>query len=205
MVELVPGERMVAIKHLSLAEEHLHDHFARDHEVAPDAGGGWWVPGGGAGSGGGDVVGDGTSATRIACGGSLPVMPGSLVIEGMAQTAGILVGHAGGFREKVVLAKISRAEILLDAMPGQTLRYTAVADRLDRAAASVKGTVELLSMGSDGSVRVEPAGAIDLIFSHLDQNMGGHVFPEHNFVFGETFRTLLELSGVVAGDGFGGS
>ena len=37
-----------------------------------------------------------------------PVMPASLIIEGLAQTGGILVGEAGGFVEKVVLAKIPR-------------------------------------------------------------------------------------------------
>ena len=38
----------------------------------------------------------------------IPVMPASLIIEGLAQTGGILVGEAGGFAEKVVLAKIPR-------------------------------------------------------------------------------------------------
>ena len=32
IVELVPRERMVAIKNISLAEEHLHDHFSADAE-----------------------------------------------------------------------------------------------------------------------------------------------------------------------------
>jgi len=35
-----------------------------------------------------------------------------LIIEGLAQTGGILVGEAGGFAEKVVLAKIPRADFL---------------------------------------------------------------------------------------------
>ena len=35
-----------------------------------------------------------------------PVMPGSLLLEGLAQTGGILVGEANDFREKVVLAKV---------------------------------------------------------------------------------------------------
>jgi 3-hydroxyacyl-[acyl-carrier-protein] dehydratase len=38
-----------------------------------------------------------------------PVVPHSLIVEGMAQTAGILVGQARAFREKVILAKIGRA------------------------------------------------------------------------------------------------
>ncbi len=40
-----------------------------------------------------------------------PVMPASLIIEGLAQTGGILVGEAGGFAEKVVLAKIPRRRV----------------------------------------------------------------------------------------------
>ena len=32
IVELVPRQRLVAIKHISLAEDHLHDHFAADPE-----------------------------------------------------------------------------------------------------------------------------------------------------------------------------
>ena len=36
-----------------------------------------------------------------------PVMPAPLILEGLAQTGGILVGEANKFDEKVVLAKMS--------------------------------------------------------------------------------------------------
>ena len=39
-----------------------------------------------------------------------PVMPACLLIEGMAQTAGILVGESRSFAENVILAKIRKAE-----------------------------------------------------------------------------------------------
>ena len=39
-----------------------------------------------------------------------PVMPAALMIEGLAQTGGLLVGHANDFQEKVVLAKIPEGE-----------------------------------------------------------------------------------------------
>lgn len=165
IVELVPRERMVAIKNISLAEEHLHDHFAADPSRGLSA---------------------------------LPVMPFSLIIEGMAQTAGVLVGHANDFREKVVLAKVSRAEIAFDPVPGQTLRYTATIDRLDNTGAATVGVIEVIDH-ADG--RTEQIGAIDLMFSHLDRNMAGLPFPEHNFVFGEAFKTLIRSSGfAVPGD-----
>lgn len=166
IVELRPRERMVAIKNVSMAEEHLHDHFAAE-------------PGRGLAG--------------------LPVMPASLILEGMAQTAGVLVGHAEDFREKVVLAKISRAELMRDATPGCTLRYTATIERLDPLGAGTRGTVELLDYARpDEGFR--PIGSIDLMFSHLDQNMAGVEFPAHNFVFGEGFRTLLRTSGIAIPD-----
>jgi 3-hydroxyacyl-[acyl-carrier-protein] dehydratase len=167
VIELVPRTRLVAVKNVSLAEEHLHDHFAHDEKLGP----------------------------------ALPVMPATLMIEGMAQSAGILVGHAEGFRHKVVLAKINRMEVTREAGPGMTLRYTANVERIDEAGAATKGTIELLdhARAEAGYVQI---GAIDMMFSHLDNSMGGAgnaagvAFPEHNFVFGEQFKTLLRCSGI---------
>ena len=158
VVELETARRLVAIKNVSLAEEHLHDHFAA----------------------GGDAP-------------ALPVMPASLIIEGMAQSAGILVGHAEGFREKVILAKVSRAEVSCEAPPGVTVRHTATVERMDEAGASTNGVVEFVDPATGHS---EEVGRIDLMFAHIDHNRAGVVFPEHNFVFGEQFKTLLRTSGV---------
>ena len=57
------------------------------------------------------------------------VMPNSLIIEGMAQTGGLLVGEKNQFSESVVLAKVSKGIFLDVVVPGDSLRYTAtVAD-----------------------------------------------------------------------------
>lgn len=149
---LEPRRRLIAIKNISMAEEHIHDTFP-----------------------------------------SAPVLPASLIIEGMAQTAGILVGHANGFKEKVILAKVSKAELTEDAPPGYTLRYTATIQQMDALGASTVGVVELLDPAT-GEAR--PIGSIDLMFSHIDNNMAGAEFPTHNFVFGDMFKMLLEMSGV---------
>ena len=53
---------------------------------------------------------------------AFPIVPHSLIIEGMAQTGGILVGHARDFSEKVILAKIGRATFHRLSRPGDTLR-----------------------------------------------------------------------------------
>jgi hypothetical protein len=66
---------------------------------------------------------------------------------------------------------------------------------MDAMGAATEGLVEVLDHGRPGA-GWEKIGKIDLMFSHIDQNMGGREFPEHNFVFGESFRTLLRMSGV---------
>ena len=140
-VEFDSGKRAVAVKNVTLAEEHLHDHWPE-----------------------------------------YPVMPPSLMIEGMAQTAGILVGEARQFAEKVILAKIKRAEIRQIVRPGSQLRYEANVETMTDGAASTVGRVLC-----DG----EHIGDIDIVFSHIDQNMSGLEFPKENFVFTEEFLALL--------------
>ena len=160
IVELVPGEKLVAIKHISLAEEHLHDHFPATVARKPT-----------------------------------PIMPMSLIVEGMAQTAGVLVGHAEGFKEKVVLAKVSDATIDADVGPGMTIRYTAEIIQIDEQGAATRGTIEVLDH-ANADAGYQPVGTVDLMFSHLDNNRSGLEFPEHNFVFGDSFKTLLRTSGI---------
>jgi 3-hydroxyacyl-[acyl-carrier-protein] dehydratase len=122
------------------------------------------------------------------------VMPASLIIEGMAQTAGILVGTLSSFKEKVILAKITNATLEHDARPGQTLRYTATIQRADDVGASTTGTVELRDHTNESQWR--SIGVIDLMFSQLDQNMQGLDFPKENFVFSDNFRQILTASGL---------
>ncbi|MGH7176231.1 MAG: 3-hydroxyacyl-ACP dehydratase FabZ family protein, partial [Tepidisphaeraceae bacterium] len=114
---------------------------------------------------------------------AFPIVPNTLIIEGMAQTAGILVGEARNFEEKVILAKINRATFHRLVRPGDTLLLTARVEQLSEQGASTVGVVKC---GSD------VVAEIDLMFSHIDQNMAGLEFPEHNFVFTEQFTELLK-------------
>ena len=132
-IEFESGHRAVAVKNVTLAEEHLHDHF----------------PG-------------------------YPVMPESLMIEAMAQTAGILVGEAQKFREKVILAKVKRAVFFNYAKPGDSLRLEARIESLVPEAAVTSGKI------TSGEKLIAEIG---LMFSHIDQNLAGKEFPEENFVF----------------------
>ena len=113
---------------------------------------------------------------------AFPIVPHSLIIEGMAQTSGILVGEARGFAEKVILAKITKATFSRLVRPGETISFAAKVEQLSEQGASISGTV---TSGPD------KVADIELMFSHIDQNMAGLEFPEHNFVFTGQFLDLL--------------
>lgn len=114
---------------------------------------------------------------------AFPIVPHSLIVEGMAQTAGILVGEARNFAEKVILAKIGRATFHRLVRPGDTITFAAKIAQLNEQGASIEGTVK---------VENDLVAEIELMFSHIDHNMSGVKFPEHNFVFTEQFTELLK-------------
>ena len=143
-IEFESGKHAVALKNVTLAEEHLHDHF----------------PG-------------------------FPVMPECLCIEAMAQTAGILVGEAKKFQEKVILAKIKKAVFFDYVKPGDTIKLDAKIESISPEAAGTSGRI---------TCSEKLVAEIDLMFSHIDQNLAGKEFPEENFVFGtdtSVFQSLL--------------
>src|SRR3982750_3875097 len=72
---------------------------------------------------------------------AFPIVPHSLIVEGMAQTAGILVGEARNFEEKVILAKIGRATFHRLVRPGETIQFRATIDQLNDQGASITGHV----------------------------------------------------------------
>jgi 3-hydroxyacyl-[acyl-carrier-protein] dehydratase len=111
-----------------------------------------------------------------------PVMPETLCIEAMAQTAGILVGEAKNFKEKVILAKIKKAVFFDYVKPGDTIKLDAKIESIAPEAASTSGKI----MRADKLI-----AEIDLMFSHIDQNLAGKEFPQENFVFTDTFKSLL--------------
>ena len=82
----------------------------------------------------------------------------SLIVEGMAQTAGILVGHTGQFQHNVILAKIAKASFTAADL-NQNLG--AVIDELERAKpASSKGRYLrkiVLSSTMGPGVKVDPS------------------------------------------------
>lgn len=123
-----------------------------------------------------------------------PIMPHSLMIESMAQTAGMLVGEAREFRHKVILAKITRATFFRIIRPGNVITLDASIDQLNDTGASITGVVRLVAQSPIAEVRDDKdslVAEIEMMFSHIDNNLQGLEFPEHNFVFTEPFLDLL--------------
>jgi 3-hydroxyacyl-[acyl-carrier-protein] dehydratase len=118
-----------------------------------------------------------------------PVMPAALILEGLAQTGGILIGEANQFREKVVLAKVPKAVFHREVLAGEQLIYEAEVLHLRPEGAAVSGRV----LG--GGVVAEA----EIFFAHLDQNRSRQLFGEQNFVFGGELKHLFSrLTGVHA-------
>ena len=111
-----------------------------------------------------------------------PVMPAALILEGLAQTGGILVGEANQFREKVVLAKVPRATFRREVLAGEQLVYETEVLHLRPEGAAVSGRV---------LAGAEVVAEAEIFFAHLDQNRSAQLFGEHNFVFSGEMRYLL--------------
>ncbi len=138
-LEFESGRYAKAVKNVSLAEDHLHDHF----------------PG-------------------------YPLVPNSLVIEGLAQTGGLLICEYNQFSEKVVLAKVPKAAFHCEATPGDALVYTAKVDYIRPEGAMVTATSH-----KGGVLHAEA----ELVFAHLNDSRLASLFDP------ETFLRMMRLLG----------
>lgn len=102
-----------------------------------------------------------------------PIFPWSLIVEGLAQTGGLLVGEYGGFKERVVLAKVAKAQFHLPAIPGDTLTYSATLMDIKPDGAICSGT-------SHVGTRLQ--GEFELMFAHLDARFKGELFEPAEFL-----------------------
>jgi 3-hydroxyacyl-[acyl-carrier-protein] dehydratase len=110
-------------------------------------------------------------------------MPAALILEGLAQTGGILVGEAVGFKEKVVLAKVPRAVFHREAVAGEQLVYDAEVVHMRPEGASTA------CRASSGGDRVAEA---EIFFAFLDQSRSKQLFGTDNFVFTGEMKYLID-------------
>jgi 3-hydroxyacyl-[acyl-carrier-protein] dehydratase len=114
-----------------------------------------------------------------------PVMPAPLILEGLAQTGGILVGDANGFTKNVILAKISKAMFRRDALAGETLTYTTTLQQMSDVGGLVAGTVH---------VGDELIGEAEIFFAHVEPDQLKELTGSDNFVFSGNLKNLLGLA-----------
>jgi 3-hydroxyacyl-[acyl-carrier-protein] dehydratase len=112
-----------------------------------------------------------------------PVMPASLMLEGLAQTGGMLVGEARGYQEKVVLAKMAKVRFTREVLAGSELVYEVWAEYIRPEGALVRGTV---------TVEGELVGEAEITFAHLDQSRSQQTFGDKNFVFTGLLAELID-------------
>ncbi|MEO1496443.1 MAG: beta-hydroxyacyl-ACP dehydratase [Planctomycetota bacterium] len=93
-----------------------------------------------------------------------PAMPNTLIAEGMAQTAGLLVSELYEFQELVVLAKFTKLSFEGLVRPGEAIQYHARIGRTVDAGAqcSVTGTV----LGS-GDSPDRPQATAEIFFARV--------------------------------------
>ena len=117
-----------------------------------------------------------------------PVMPAPLILEGLAQTGGILVGEANQYAKNVVLAKMS-AKFHREAMAGEQLTYTTNIDDLNETGARVSGQVHC------GDELIAEA---DIMFAHVTPEQLPPGIPDPKFVFSGELSHLLKMAEAVA-------
>ncbi|VTS03337.1 Beta-hydroxyacyl-(Acyl-carrier-protein) dehydratase FabA/FabZ OS=Planctomyces limnophilus (strain ATCC 43296 / DSM 3776 / IFAM 1008 / 290) GN=Plim_3121 PE=4 SV=1: FabA [Gemmata massiliana] len=117
-----------------------------------------------------------------------PVMPAPLILEGLAQTGGILVGEARQYRENVVLAKIT-AKFHSEAMAGEQLTYTTTLLDLNDTGARVSATAH-----SGDSLIVEA----EIMFAHANPAQLPPGLPDTKFVFNGELTHLLRMAAAVS-------
>lgn len=113
-----------------------------------------------------------------------PVMPASLMIEGLAQTGGILLGEVNNFEYNVILAKVPAITFHGVAVPGDQLVYTAVLQeaRDEGGAVEVKATVgdEVIA---DGHIMYVHLDTDDPQLKRIDQK---------NFIFRMNLMDIMD-------------
>lgn len=110
-----------------------------------------------------------------------PYMPHSLIIEGLAQTGGVIISEHCHYKRPVVLAKVAKAVFHGLVVPGDTLTYTAEIVNLQADGAMCQGKAHV---GDRLQAEVE------LFFASLSDFERGDMFEPYDLL---TMMRLLRL------------
>lgn len=89
----------------------------------------------------------------------LPMLPCSLIIEGLAQLSGVLISEINDFARPLVLAKVGKASFHRPARPGDSLTYAVEIADIEPEGALAVGTSHI-----DGELHAE----VELFFAYVE-------------------------------------
>lgn len=94
-------------------------------------------------------------------------LAGTLILEGLAQTGGMLVGVTTDYQARLVLGKVSKFSLYELARPGDTLRYHARIDMMGPDGAMINATShigEILQAEAEFFLAILPARHDEQLF-----------------------------------------
>lgn len=115
-----------------------------------------------------------------------PMLPPTLIIEGMAQLGGILIAEHFHFDKRVVLAKVGKAIYHQPALPGDQLLYRVAIDSVGDAGASITATSHF---AGDGQKNSNLQAEVDMMFAFLD----GDQFPDQSLFEPGDLEMMLRI------------
>ena len=72
-----------------------------------------------------------------------PYFPASLIVEGLAQTGGLLIAQSSDFKSRVVLAKVTKSKFHFQACPGDLMRLRMDIEMLQADGGIARGSVHV--------------------------------------------------------------
>jgi 3-hydroxyacyl-[acyl-carrier-protein] dehydratase len=111
-----------------------------------------------------------------------PFLPNALIIEGLAQLGGVLIGESIDFAKPVVLAKVVQADFYAPARPGDQLQYHATIESVQGEGGMVSCTSHL-----EGNLQAE----VRIMFAFL----GDDRFGDKELFRPTELSTMLRLMG----------
>jgi 3-hydroxyacyl-[acyl-carrier-protein] dehydratase len=111
-----------------------------------------------------------------------PILPASVIIEGFAQTGGLLVSSMRDFHPRTVLAKVGQSRFHRETLPGDTLRYRVTVQESADDGAIVHGQATV-----EGVLQCE----VELFFAYLDDRFRGV-----ELFFPADYLAILRLLGI---------
>jgi 3-hydroxyacyl-[acyl-carrier-protein] dehydratase len=111
-----------------------------------------------------------------------PVMPCSLVIEGLAQLSGMLISEINDFARPLVLAKVGKAIFHRPARPGDTMTYSVEITDIEPEGALAVGTSHI-----DGQLHAE----VELFFAYVED-----FISDASLMDPADIRTMTEIIGL---------